>query len=142
MKQCEHILLVSFYSGLIKRIHTEHIAGDTACALEEIDELTEVVFIDLLKAQVDIRNTAINVRKLGTKFGHLIDFIYAFSSKEIQTIEILFVHRHDNRFIGFLDRNNRLEDSAFALLNPLTHRVKIGCEIYRCGINAFMVFTL
>ena len=36
VEQGKHVLLVRLYAGLVKRIDAEHIAGDTASALEEI----------------------------------------------------------------------------------------------------------
>ncbi len=41
LQESEHILLVSLYTRLVERIHTEHVAANAARLLEEIDELAE-----------------------------------------------------------------------------------------------------
>ena len=38
--------------------------------------------------------------------------------------------------------DNGLEDRTLALLDPLTHRVEVGCEVARSGEDAFSVLTL
>ena len=40
--------------------------------------------------------------------------------------------------VHLFDRDDGFENGAFAVLNPLSHRVQIGCEIDRCGENAFV----
>ena len=47
----EHVLLVGLDARLVERIDAEHVAADTAGLLEEIEEGSEVVFVDALDAE-------------------------------------------------------------------------------------------
>ena len=41
----------------------------------------------------------------------------------------------------FFYRNDRFEDGTFAILNPLAHRVQVGCQVYGSRENTFAVLT-
>ena len=58
-QKSEHVLLVSLYARLVERIHTEDITADTACLLEEIEEGSEVVLVDALDAERELRHTTV-----------------------------------------------------------------------------------
>ena len=78
----------------------------------------------------------------GTKLCHLVHFIHALASKEVQTIEVFLIVGEENFLIRLLNRNNSLENGTLTILNPLSHRVQVGSEIHACGENTFMVLTL
>ena len=54
LEESEHVLLISFHSGLIERIYAEHIAAYATGLLEEEDELPERIFIKTVKLDTDI----------------------------------------------------------------------------------------
>ena len=43
--------------------------------------------------------------------------------------------------VNLLYWNHRFKDRTFAFLNPLTHRVEVCWEIYRCREDTFIVFS-
>ena len=90
---------------------------------------------------MDIGHTAIDVRELGTEFCHLVHFVYAFAGEEIESVEVLFVHRNEYFLVSLLDRDNSLEDGTLTVLDPLTHGVQISREINGCREDTLMVFA-
>ena len=47
VEQCEHVLLVSLYTGLVEGVYAKNVTADAATDFEEIDELSEVVLVEL-----------------------------------------------------------------------------------------------
>ena len=62
-EKSKHIFLVAFNAGLIKRIYTKHISADCTSLLQEIDEITEVVFIHLFHFKNNVRNITVRMCK-------------------------------------------------------------------------------
>ena len=61
--------------------------------------------------------------------------------QEVQSIQISLVCRNQYAMICSFHGDNRFENRTLTVLNPLTHGMQIGCQIYRCGENTFTVFT-
>ena len=64
-----------------------------------------------------------------SELGHLIDLIDTLTCQIVQTIEISFVLLDAQLAIGLGDADDRLEDIALTLLDPLTHGVEVGREV-------------
>ena len=80
--------------------------------------------------------------QLSTQFCHLIHFVNTLACKEVQTIEVFLIRRNRQRGIGLLHRDDCLEDGAFTILNPLTHRVEVGGKVNRSREDTLFVLTL
>ena len=76
-----------------------------------------------------------------TQLGHLVHLINTLASQEVQAVQILFVLREEQFLLGFLNRDDRLEDGALAILNPLSHGVQVGGEIDAGGEDALLVLA-
>ena len=57
VEQSKHILLVSLNTWLVEWVYTEDVAADTASNLEEVDNLTKVVLVELRNRKADVWNT-------------------------------------------------------------------------------------
>ena len=117
------------YIWLVERVHSEDVATDTACNLEEVDYLSEIILIEFRHRDADIWNATINVSQTCTEFCHLVDIIHALAGEEVQTVEILLVVGEEHGAVGLLNADDCLVDGALAFLNPLTHRVEVGGEV-------------
>ena len=91
-----HILLIVLNTGLIEGINTEHIAGDSASKLEEVDHISVACLVLLCKLQNDIRNSAVIVRKSGCLEGIVVDLIERFACDKVQSIKIGGIGRNLN----------------------------------------------
>ena len=47
VEQGEHISLVILYTGLVEGVNAKNVTADTAGNLEEVDELTNVILVEL-----------------------------------------------------------------------------------------------
>ena len=121
VEQGEHILLVRLHARLVERIDTEDVTGYTAGTLEEVNELTDVILVQALEADMYVRYTAIDVCQTCAEFSHLVDFVHTLAGEEVQTIEVLAVAGDTYFLFGSVDRDNRLEDITLTFLYPLTH---------------------
>ena len=77
----------------------------------------------------------------GSEFCHLVHLVNTLACKEVQSVEILFVAWEKQFLVGLLNADHCLEDGALTVLNPLTHRVEVCCEVARCWEYAFLVFA-
>ena len=93
VEQCEHVLLIIFYTGLVERINPQHQSTDSARLLEEIEELPDVIFIDLGHFNPHVRHSSIDMRQPRAEFCHLIHFIDTLSGYIVKPIEVLLVRR-------------------------------------------------
>ena len=80
--------------------------------------------------------------QLSAELCHLVHLVNALACQEVQTIQVLLIRRHSERGVGLLNRDDSLEDGTFTILNPLTHRVKVGREVNRCREDALAILTL
>ena len=117
----KHIFLVSLNAGLVERIYTEDVAADTACSLEEVDELAEDVLADFGEDNSHIGYTAVNVGDTCAELCHLVYLVDTLAGDVVETVEIGLVKRNAEFVVALLNREHSLEDGAFAILNPLTH---------------------
>ena len=88
-KKSEHVLLISLDAWLVERIHAKHVAADSACLLEEIEEGTEVVLVHALDGEGDLRYASVDMRKLGSKLSHSVALLYMLTCEEVKTIKVL-----------------------------------------------------
>ena len=77
-----------------------------------------------------------------TELSHLVHLVNTLALEEVQTVEVLIVVREEQLLVRSLYADNSLEDRALALLNPLTHRVKVGSEVASCWEDTLLVLTL
>ena len=77
-----------------------------------------------------------------TELSHLVNLINTLALEEVQTVEVLIVVWEEQLLVRSLNADNSLEDRALALLNPLTHRVKVGSEVASCWEDTLLVLTL
>ena len=71
----------------------------------------------------------------------LVDEINCFSCKIVQSIQIYRLFIDDDLFFGCLHIHNCLKQDSVSILNELSHRVQISCQIYRCREDSFLVFS-
>ena len=60
-EQVEHIFLIEFHTGLVKRIHAEHIGGNAAGEFKEIEQLAQRIGINFIGLKHHDRNAAVNM---------------------------------------------------------------------------------
>ena len=142
VEQCEHILLVCLNTRLVEWVHLFQETADTASLLEEVDQLTEVVSVQLWYVNQDIRNTTVNVSQASTEFSHLVHLIHTLALQEVQTIKVFIIVREEQLLVRSLYADNSFEDRTLTFLNPLTHRVEVGSEVASCREDTLLVFTL
>ena len=142
VEQGEHVLLVRLDARLVERIDFQHIAADAAGFFEEVEELADVVLVDFREGNLEVGHTAIDVGELRAEFGHLVHLIDVLAGHEVEAVQVGVVGRNYDGVLGLFDGDNRLEDGAFAVLNPLAHRVQVGREIDGSGEDSLVVFTL
>ena len=83
VEQSKHILLVSLNTWLVEWVYTEDVAADTASNLEEVDNLTKVVLVELRNRKADVWNTTIYVSQTCAKLSHLVYLINTLAFKEV-----------------------------------------------------------
>ena len=76
------------------------------------------------------------------ELGHLVYFVNALASEEVQSVEVLLVFGEEHGAVWLLDADDGLEDRAFAFLYPLSHGVEVGGEVARSREDALSVFSL
>ena len=79
--------------------------------------------------------------QLRTQFGHLVHFVHTLSGQEVQAVQIFVVRREEHLMVGLLDTDDGLEDGTFAVLNPLSHGMKVGGKIYGSRENTFLILS-
>ena len=114
---------------------------DAASLLEEIDELSKVVSIQTLDGDADVGHAAIHVSQLCAQLGHLVHLIHALAGKEVEAVEILLVAGEEHLVLGVLHADDRLENRALAILDPLTHRMQVGGEVHAGRVDTLLVLT-
>ena len=129
-KKSEHVLLVSLNAWLVERIHTEDIAADTASLLEEIEEGSEVVLVDALDAERELRHAAVDVSELCSELCHRVALLNMLSSKEVKAVKVLRVVLDKHRTLALLYCNHSLHEGALTVLDVLAHRVEVSCKVH------------
>ncbi len=87
---------------------------------------------------LQVGHAAVHVGELGAELGHLVHFVHALPSQEVEPVEVFPVAGHAEVAVGRFDGEDGLEDGALAVLYPLPHGVEVGGEVYGCGENAFV----
>src|SRR3712207_4535470 len=100
VEQGKHVFLVSLYARLVERVYTENVAADATCYLEEIDELSDVILVELGNADADVGHTAVYMRQPCAQFGHFVHFVYALSGKKVQPIGVFIVLGNNILLLG------------------------------------------
>ena len=70
VEQRKHVLLVSLNTRLIEGVDTKDVATDTASNLEEVDNLSEVILVELGNRHADVRHAAIDVSQTCAELSH------------------------------------------------------------------------
>ena len=141
-EESKHVTFVVFHARLVERINAENVSADTASLFKEVNKLTDAVFTKGINSDADVRNATIDVCDACAKLRHLVDLINTTRCNVIESVKVSFVRRDNNVVSLVNDRDNGFKDSAFTVLNPLSHRVKVCRVIDRSGENAFVVFAL
>jgi hypothetical protein len=126
VEKSEHILLVSLDARLVKRIDTESVCAHAACELKEIEQTAEVVLIDLLDADFELRNSAVDMGESCSELGHCAAVLYMLAGEIVELVEILAVRLDDYAAVGILNVDDSLEHYAVAFLDELAHGVEVG----------------
>ena len=71
----------------------------------------------------------------------LIDEINRLSCQIVQSIQIYRLFIDHDLFSGCLHIHHSLKQNSVSILNKLSHRVQISCQIYRCREDSFLVFS-
>ena len=129
-KKSEHILLVCLDARLVEWVNVNHVTADTASLLEEIEESSEVVLIDTLDRNCNLRNAAVDVSKLGSELSHKVALLNMLSSEEIKAVKVLRVVLNEHRAVALLNAYNSLHKVTLTILDVLTHRVKVCSEVH------------
>ena len=103
--------------------------------------MAEVALSECRNGDEQVWHAAIHVSQASAEFSHLVHLVNVLASEEVQTVEVGIVVRNDHAVAHIAYRKHGFEDGAFAILNPLTHRVEVGGEVNRCWENAQMVLT-
>ena len=141
IEQGEHVLLVGLHTRLVEGVHAKQVTTDTAGNLKEVDHLSEVALVEAWHRDADVRNTTIDMSQTGAEFGHLVYFVNALASEEVQTVKVLLVAGEEQLLLRLLDADNGLEDGTLAILNPLSHGVEVGGEVNTGREDTLLVLT-
>ena len=64
------------------------------------------------------------------------------SCKEVETVEVLRIILDKHRAVALLYCNHSLHEGTLTVLDVLTHRVEVSCEVYRCREDTKTVLAL
>ena len=78
-QELEHIALVKFHAGLVKGVDPQHIGGNTAAQLQEVEHLAHLCIIKSAHVHGDDGNAAVYVGSQGAKVGVFIHKIQIFA---------------------------------------------------------------
>lgn len=142
VEQCKHIAFVVLDTGLIERIDSENVSRDTARLLKKVKQLADVVLVDGGNGYANIWHTTIYMGKSRAGLGHLIDLVDMQVCYVIKPVKVSLLARYGEATLHLLDRYDRLENSALAVLYPLPHRMEVGGIVNRCGEYAAVLLAL
>ena len=63
VEESKHVALVVLYTRLVEGVNAQYITANTATLFEEIEQLTDVVFVELGHYDTEVGYTTINVSK-------------------------------------------------------------------------------
>ena len=138
----EHVLLIELDAGLVERVHAQHIGGDAARQLEEVEQLAERIGIDLVGLQHDVRYAAVDVGAERALEGLLLDKVERLALEVVQAVQILPVDLDGRAFARRGKADDGLEEVALALLDHLAEGVQVGREFHGRGEQALTVLAL
>ena len=79
--------------------------------------------------------------KLCAQFSHLVHFVHVLACQEVQSVEVGFVRRYLQGVLCLLHGDDSFVDGTFAFLNPLSHGVQVGGEIYGSREDTLVFLT-
>ena len=129
-EKSEHVLLVCLHTRLVERIHAKDVAADSACLLEEVEEGSEVMLVDALDRERELRHSAVDVSELGSELCHRVALLHMLSCKEVKAVEILRIALDEHRASALLHCNDSLHEGALTVLDVLAHRVEVCGEVH------------
>ena len=128
-QQLEHIALVELYTGLVKGVHTQHIGGNTAAELEEVEQFAQLGIVQLANVHSHHGNATVYMRGQCTQISLLVHIIQRFTLHVVQAVQILVV-TGDGVDMGELNDEKLGEMFYF-------FEVCCGVSAYMLGVNPF-----
>ena len=104
----KHVLLVGLHTRLVERIHPKDVCADAAGLFKEIEEGAEIVLVYLLDRYGKLRNTAIDMGKLGPEFGHGVALLDMLACQEVEPVKILRVIGDGHAAVALFHGDDRL----------------------------------
>ena len=138
----KHVLLVRFNAGLVEGVNAEHVAGNTASKLEEIEEVAEVVLTSLVHLDENVGHTAVYVSEKSSQHSGLLNGVEVNAREEVKTVDVVFIVGDLELYATVFNCDNGLEEVSVTLLNELTEGVEVGGEDYGCGENSSVILAL
>ena len=77
----------------------------------------------------------------GAELGHAVAVLHMFAGEVVQSVEVLFVAGNGHVALGFVDRDDGLEEHALAFLDILSHGVQVRRKDDGSGEDAFAVLA-
>ena len=77
----------------------------------------------------------------GAEFGHFVYFVYSATLEEVQTVKVFVIMGEENLMVNLFNAQHGFENRTLALLNPLSHGMKVGGKVNRCRENALVVLA-
>ena len=124
-QKSKHILFVALNTRLVKGIDSENISAERTCLFEEVDKLAEVMFVHIVKLYDDVRHVAVRMGENRALKSLLVYKRYALACEEVKTVNVVFIVFDIDLVNRVFKGDNRFKQRSFALLNILTHRVKV-----------------
>ena len=82
------------------------------------------------------------MRNHGAKFCHLVYFIHALASEEVQSVQVCLIVWERYGVVGLLHGDHGLKEVTLAFLYVLTHGVEVCGQIHAGREDTFVIFAL
>ena len=127
---------------MVEWVHAQQVTRDTACTLEEVQQLADIILVQLRQGDLHVWHTAVDMRNHRTQLGHLVHLVHAFACQEVESVEVILIVWEWHSIVALLHADNGLEQHTLALLDILTHRVQVGRQVHASREDTLAVFAL
>ena len=86
-QQLEHVLLVHLNTGLIEGVDAQHIGGNAAAQLQEVEQLAQLALVQLAHIHGDDRHAAIYMSSHGAQVRLLVHEVQSFAGEVVQAVQ-------------------------------------------------------
>ena len=132
----EHILLIFLNTGLIEGVNAHHVCGNAAGNFEEANKSSKTGFVAAGDGNTDVGNAAGNMSGFNRCDNGVHNIGEVAACQIVKSVGIAHLKGNFIFGAGLFKADNGFHEGAGAILNILTHGVKVGVIFNGCGIDA------